>query len=173
MKIPNAITPKKNLTKRQSIMFWTILAIALGLVIYFGYYYNRPEYILPPEMRLEEQTYQQVIDFIEADDTDTIPYEFGFNCVDAAFRVWRNACWQGIGAAQIAIQYTESSGHMVVAFPTNDKGDIFIEPQSDSQIKLRVGHKYNGLTVRGIYIVSYNFTPLYDSPPYDPNIKPE
>jgi len=183
-KVQDAMTPKKKLTKRQSIIFWVIFALLFGLVLYVGIYYeqtgrypleflNRTENILPPEMHLEEQTYDQVMDFIRSDDTDTIPYEFGFNCVDSAFRVWSNARWQGIGAAQIAIQYTDSSGHMVVAFPTNDKGDIFIEPQSDLQIKLRVGHKYNGLTVRGIYIVSYNFTPLYDSPPYDSNINPD
>jgi hypothetical protein len=183
-KVQDAMTPKKKLTRKQSIIFWVILAVLAGLVIWFGYYHdmtgrwpleflNRPESILPPEMHSENQTYDQVINFIRSDDTNTIPYEFGFNCVDAAFRIWRNATWHGIVAAPIAIQYTDSPGHMVIGFPTNDKGDIFIEPQNDLQIRLRVGQEYNGGTVRGIYVVNYDFTPLYDSPPYDPNIKPE
>jgi len=182
-RIQDAIKPKKKLTKKQ-ITFLVIFALLFGLVLYVGIYYeqtgrypleflNRPEIVLPPEMHIEEQTYDQVMDFIRSDYTDTIPYEFGFNCVDAAFRVWRNAYWEGIVAAPISIQYTESPGHMVIGFPTNDKGDIFIEPLSDLQIKLRVGHKYNGQTIRGIYIVNLDFSPLYDSPPYDTNIEPE
>lgn len=172
-KIEYPVTPRKNVTKKELIVFIAFGVILIGVLIGYQYYQNRPENILPPEMHLKDQTYEQVIDFIESDDTDTIPYEFGFTCVDAALRVWRNAYWNGIVAAPIAIQCTDSSGHMVIGFPTNDKGDIFIEPQSDSQIKLRVGQKYNGQTVRGIYIVSLNFTPIYGSPPYDPNIEPE
>lgn len=169
------------MTKRQWIPLCAILVLLIVLVSYVGDHYektgrypleflNRQESILPPEMHIGQQTYDQVMDFIRSDDTDSIPYAFGFNCVDAAFRVWTNARWQGIAVAQIAIQYTDSSGHMVVAFPTTDKGDIFIEPQSDSQIRLRVGHKYSGKTIRGIYVVSYDFTPLYDSPPYDTDV---
>jgi hypothetical protein len=172
-KIEYPVTPRKNVTKKELIVFCVIVVILMGVVIGYQYYQNRPENILPPEMHLKDQTYEQVINFIESDDTNTIPYEFGFNCVDAAFRLWRNATWNGIGAFLIAIQYTDSPGHMVIAFPTNNKGDIFIEPLSDLEIKLRVGGKYNGLTVRGIYVLSYNFTPFYGSPPYDPNIEPE
>lgn len=175
---------KKRLTKKQLIILYVVFALILGLVVWFGYYYeqtgryplsflNRPESILPPEMHSEEQAYEQVIDFIRSDDTDTIPYEFGFNCVDAAFRIWRNATWEGIIAYPIVIQYNDSSEHMVIAFPTNDRGDVFIEPQNDWQIKLRVGQNYNGRTVRGIYVLDYTPLPLGDSPPYDPNIEPE
>jgi hypothetical protein len=172
-KIQYPVTPKKKLTKKELILFCVFFAVLIGLAVWYGHYYNRPQNILPPEMHPAEQTYEQVMDFIQSDDTDTIPYEFGFNCFDAAFRVWRNAYWNGITAAPIAIQYTDSSGHMVIGFPTKDKGDIFIEPQSDAQIKLRVGHQYNGQTIRGIYVVSLNFTPIYGSPPYEPNINPE
>ena len=172
-KIQYPITPKENLPKKQLlILFGVICALLLGFVLW-SEFLNRPESVLPPEWHLGEQTHEQVMNFIKSDDTDTIPYGFGFNCVDAAFSVWRNACWQGIGAVQIAIQYTDSSGHMVIGFPTNDKGAIFIEPQSDSQIELRVGHEYNGQTIRGIYTVSHNYSPIYDSPPYDDNMDPE
>jgi hypothetical protein len=172
-KIQYGITPEKNLTKKQVIIFWVSCVVLVGLAVWFAYYYNRAESILPPEMHSENQTYEQVIDFIRSDDTDTIPYEFGFNCVDATFRIWRSATWQGITAYPIVIQYNDSPGHMVIAFPTNDRGDVFIEPQNDLQIKLRVGQNYDGREIRGIYILDYTPLPLGNSPPYDPNIKPE
>ena len=178
------VTPDKGLTRRQQIALFVIFALLMCGAMWFGTYYDRtgrypldflnaPESVLPPEVNGHNQTYEQVIDFVKSDDTDEIAYGFGFNCVDAAFRMWRKATWDGIVAVPVAIQYTSPSGHMVIGFPTNDKGDIFIDPQSDLQIRLRVGHMYNGQTVRGIYALSYNFTPLYDSPPYDTNIKPE
>jgi hypothetical protein len=182
-KIRYPVTPEKGPTRKQLIVFGVIAAILIGVVAWFSIYHdqtgrypldflNGSQSILPPQVSGENQSYEQVIDFVKSDDTNRIPYGFGFNCVDAAFRMWRNATWDGIVAVPIAIQYTDSSGHMVIGFPTNDKGDVFIEPQDDLQIRLRVGQNYNGQTVRGIYIVDYDFTPLYDSPPYDPNIKP-
>jgi hypothetical protein len=175
---------RKKLTKKQSIAVYVIFALLLILVVWFGSYYamtgryplaflNRPESILPPEVHSEEQTYEQVIDFVQSDDTDKIPYGVGFNCVDATFRIWRNAVWQGITAYPIVIQYNESPEHMVIAFPTNDRGDVFIETQNDLQIRLRVGQNYNERKVRGIYVLDYTPLPLGDSPPYDSNIDPE
>ena len=183
-KIRDANKPRKELTKKQSIVVYVIFAFLLILFVWFGSYYdytgrwplsflNRPESILPPEMRIEEQTYKQVIDFIQSDDTDTIPYGVGFNCVDATFRIWRNADWEGIAAYPIVIQYNESPGHMVIAFPTNDRGDVFIEPQNDLQIRPRVEQDYDGRRVRGIYVLDYDPLPLDDSPPFDFDIDPK
>jgi len=182
-RIQDAIKPKKKLTKKQ-ITFLVIFALLFGLVLYVGIYYeqtgrypleflNIPEIVLPPEMHPEEQTCKQVIDFIQSDDTNTIPYGDGFNCVDAAFRIWRNAYWKGIAAYLIVIQYNEPPGHMVIAFPTNDRGDIIIEPQSDLQIRPRVGQYYDGRQVKGIYVFDCDPLPLDDSPPYDSDIDPK
>jgi len=183
-KIQDVIKPRKKLTRKQSIIVCVIFVVFMIAVVWFVSYYeetgryplaflNRPESILPPEMHSKEQTSQQVIDFIQSDDTDAIPYGFGFNCVDATFRIWRNATWKGTTAYPIVVQYNESLGHMVIAFPTNDRGDVFIEPQSDLQIRLRAGQNYNGRRIRGIYVLNYTPLPLGDSPPFDPNIKPE
>ena len=182
-KMQDPLRPRKQLTTKQFIGLCVFLTLAVIGIWFFGYYsstglypisfFNRQEIVLPPEMHPEEQTYKQIMDFIQSDDTNTILYGDGFNCVDATFRIWRNAYWKGIVAYPIVIQYNESPGHMVIGFPTNDKGDIFIEPLSDLQIKLRVGHKYNGQTIKGIYVVNLDFSPLYDSPPYDTNIEPE
>jgi len=186
-KVQDVIKLRKKLTKKQSIGLGVVFALIVFLLVvttWVDYYYdktgrypfsslNRPEYILPPESLSEKQTYEQVIDFIRSDDTDTIPYEFGFNCIDATFRIWRNATWKGITSYPIVVQYNELPGHMVISFPTNDRGDVFIEPQNDLQIKLRVGQNYNGRMVKGIYALGYAPVPLDDSPPFDPNIIPE
>lgn len=182
-KIQDATKPRKKLMKKQLLGF-CLIAVLFGIFIWFNIHYditglyplsflNRLESILPPEMHSEEQTYEQVIDFVQSDDTDKIPYGVGFNCVDATFRIWRNAVWQGITAYPIVIQYNESPEHMVIAFPTNDRGDVFIETQNDLQIRLRVGQNYNERKVRGIYVLDYTPLPLGDSPPYDTNIDPE
>lgn len=183
-KIRDAIQPKKKLTKRQPIMAYVILGLLMIAVLWFGYYYegtgrypisflNRPESILPPKMDSHGQTYEQVLDFVRSDDTDKTQYGVGFNCVDATFKMWRNATWKGIEAYPIVIQYYESPGHMVIAFPTKDRGGVFIETQNDLQIRLRIGQNYNNRKVRGFYVLDYAPLPLDNSPPFDPNIKPE
>src|SRR4030042_4306651 len=105
-KIRNAIQPKKKLTKRQSIVFYVILGLFATATIYSGFYYeatgrypipflNRSASILLPKMDSQDQTYEQVIDFVQSDDTDETQYGVGFNCVDATFKIWRNATWKG------------------------------------------------------------------------------
>jgi len=183
-KVRNAIQPKKKLTKRQSITFYVIFGLGMIASLWLGFYYeatgrypvpflNRPESVLPPKMHSQGQTYEQVFDFIRSDDTDKTQYGVGFNCVDATFKIWRNATWKGLEAYPIVIQYYESPGHMVIAFPTKDRGDIFIEPQNDLQIRIRIGQNYNGRKVRGFYVLDYAPLPLDNSPPFDPNMKPE
>jgi hypothetical protein len=182
-KIQDPIRPRKQLTTRQLVALFVMLAlfvIAIWFVNYYGItglfplsFLNGPEIVLPPEMHSEEQTYRQVIDFIQSDDTETIPYGDGFNCVDASFRIWRNAYWQGITAYLIVILYNEPPGHMVIAFPTNDRGDIIIEPQSDLQIRPRVGQDYDERQVKGLYVFDCDPLPLDDSPPYDSDINAE
>jgi hypothetical protein len=175
---------KKNLTKRQKIIAYVILGLFMIGALYFGYYYeatgrypvsflNKPAYILPPKMDSQCQTYEQVINFVRSDDTDETQYGIGFNCVDATFRMWRNATWKGIRVYPIVIQYDEPPGHMIIVFPTKDRGDIFIEPQNDWQVRPQVGQNYNDRKIRGFYVLDYAPIPLDNSPQYDLNIKPE
>ena len=134
---------------------------------------NRPANVLPPKMDSQGQTYEQIINFVRSDDTDKTQYGIGFNCFDATFKIWRNATWKGIRAYPIVIQYDESPGHMIIVFPTKDRGDVFIEPQNDLQVRPRVGQNYNDRKVRGFYVLDYAPLPLDNSPQYDLNIKPE
>lgn len=180
-------SPKKKLTRKQKVikiiiyvLFGIILAACVCIICYHestGLYpisfLNEPANFLPPKMDSQNQTYEQVIDFVRSDDTDKIQSGIGFNCVDATFRMWRNATWKGITAYPIVIQYYEPLGHMIIVFPTKDRGDIFIEPQNDWQVRPQVAQNYDGRKVRGLYVLDYDPIPLDNSPPYDFNIRHE
>jgi hypothetical protein len=175
--LKNLLKNKQPVSKRQWIAFW----VFIGVVLIFGYVsiyqqttglypitiLNKPEAILPPQVDYKDQTYEKVIAFMKSDDTDSIPYSKGFNCVDSVFRIFLNARWQGITAVPIAIQYDEPPGHMVIGFPTIDKGDVFFETQNDMQIRPRVGDFYNGRKIRGFYYLDLFPKPLENSPEYD------
>jgi len=160
----------KKINRRDGIVF--IFLLFLVFVGLFYYSQNKPQHVLPPKFNADNQTYEAVLSFIKNDDTDSIPYGTGFNCVDSAFKVYLNSRWQGIISVPIVIQYTESPGHMVIGFPTSDKGDIFFETQTDQQISLGVGKFYNERMIRGFYCVDiFNLIPLANSANYDTNME--
>ena len=59
--------------------------------------------------------------------------------------------------------------HMVVVFPTKDRGDVVIETLTDQQIRPRVGRSYKGKEVTGIYLMGINWIPLEGSPVLEPS----
>jgi len=82
---------------------------------------------------------KQVMDFIYADDTDTIkPDPTNFVCVDYTHQVNERAWAKGIPCYTVIIVFYYDGGgnaitHECVAFPVRDceSGFIFIEPQND------------------------------------------
>ena len=168
--IRGELQPKLSRTRRA--VFLTVMLLLFAGMVYFAIdYENKPQYVLPPKYNTENQTFDMVLSFMKRDNTDTIPYEEGFNCVDSVFRVWLNARWQGIKAVPIAIQYEEAPGHMVVGFPTIDRGDVFFDTLNDQQIRLTVGKNYNGRKVRGFYYMDATWSPLANSPEYDTSME--
>ena len=176
--IRGELQPK--LTRKKWILFALCISLSCVCIYFLSHkeatglfpvsFLNKPQHILPPEPNTANQTFDKVVAFIKSDNTDTIPYGEGFNCVDSVFRVWRNAEWQGIKAVPIAIQYEESPGHMVIGFPTIDRGDVFFETENDQQIRLAAGQNYGGRNVRGFYYMDVTWVPLANSPEYDPSI---
>ncbi len=161
--------PSKTNQKASAMTLIIIILCFAGLLTYNYYKQNQPQNVLPPIPNTSNQTYDKVLSFIKNDDTNTIPYGEGFNCVDSVFRVWRNATWKGIVGLPIVIQYAEPPGHMVIGFPTVDKGDIFFETENDQQIRLSVGSTYGGKII-GIYVMNVIWTPVANSPPYNSNV---
>jgi len=98
-----------------------------------------------PVSRLVEThnpTYDELMAFLRADKTDSNPYIDGhYVCFDYAAELNNNADAAGIQAAYVRLRSTDW-GHAVVAFDTIDRGLIYIEPQSDAEVKLVIGQPY-------------------------------
>ena len=98
-----------------------------------------------PVSRLVEThnpTYDELMEFLRADKTDSNAYIDGhYVCFDYAADLNNNADAAGIQAAYVRLRSTDW-GHAVVAFDTIDRGLIYIEPQSDAEVKLVIGQPY-------------------------------
>jgi len=73
-------------------------------------------------------TYNELINFLKNDYTDTIPYSEDYVCVDYAVRIHNNAERLGIRTAVVILDfYEDNDGHALNAFLTTDRGLIFID----------------------------------------------
>ena len=92
-------------------------------------------------------TYQEMKDFLRRDTTDRRYPTGNYDCENFASDVCNNAEAEGIRAAVVVLMY-EKTGHQIVAFETTDKGLIFIEPQDDKEVRVEVGIRYWGDTIK-------------------------
>ncbi len=79
-----------------------------------------------------DPTYEELVAFIYADDTNTLPYikdgPEAFVCSDFAETLHNNAEAAGIRAGWVSIDYADGSiGHAVNVFETTDMGLVFID----------------------------------------------
>jgi len=73
-------------------------------------------------------TYQQLINFLKTDVTDTYRYVANYYmCGNFAETLHNNAEAAGIRAAMVFISFTEGVGHAINAFLTTDKGLVYID----------------------------------------------
>jgi hypothetical protein len=92
---------------------------------------------------LHDPTYQEVMDFLETDDSNDTPYSKNDHiCTDYTTEVNNNAEKLGLRCASVYIIYPDT-GHSIVGFDTTDQGMIFIEPQFDKEVTLPVGKSYS------------------------------
>ena len=91
-------------------------------------------------------TYNEVLNFIQEDDTDKIPFNetnYSFICTDYTNRFISNFRKKGFYACETILYFPNHQSHSIVAINTTDKGVIFIEPQNDQIIfNLRIGDNY-------------------------------
>jgi len=78
-------------------------------------------------------TWKQLMAFVANDPTNLHPYIPGkYECVNFALDLTANAHKQNINAWITTVDFGSTEiGHAFVAFPTTDKGIIYIEPQTD------------------------------------------
>lgn len=92
-------------------------------------------------------TYHDVITFLKNDYTDERLWLDDYDCTQFSNTLIRNAKKQHIYSCFVEINMENLNnnkrfGHAIVAFNTVDKGIIYIEPQSDSEIHLGAGLNY-------------------------------
>jgi len=94
---------------------------------------------------LADPTYASMEAFLASDKTDQNTYNATtYNCVNFSADVIANASKQNIRCAYVNIDFGNIlSGHAIVAFDTTDKGMVYIEPQNDCIVQLKVGNHYD------------------------------
>ena len=106
-------------------------------------------------VKLSNPTYEELLEFLADDKTDSNFFiSGGYVCFDFAAELNNNAEANGIRAAYVRIR-SEEWAHAVVAFETADRGLIFIEPQSDTVVKLDIGRPYPWWQVGAISPLRY------------------
>jgi hypothetical protein len=89
-----------------------------------------------------DPTYYEVKAFITSDNTDLRKYDINsYNCVNFSADLIKNAAGKNIRCGFVDIAFADS-GHAIIVFNTTDKGLIFIEPQGDEEVDLKIGKKY-------------------------------
>jgi len=75
-----------------------------------------------------DPTWNELISFLQIDDTDKQPYNFSsFVCADFAERLHNNAESSGIRAAWVSVDFESGEGHALNAFNTTDKGLVYVD----------------------------------------------
>jgi multidrug efflux pump subunit AcrA (membrane-fusion protein) len=92
---------------------------------------------------LKDPTYQSLVSFLARDKTSEKTYDVNnYNCVNFSADVKVNAAKEYIRSAYVAVDFPGSTGHSLLAFDTTDRGIIYIEPQSDEEVRLEVGKPF-------------------------------
>lgn len=101
-------------------------------------------------------THREMMDFIEHDNTDQhgyIPKEY--ECINFSRDVWNHATAENIRCAMVTIHIVnenENTHHGLVAFETIDRGLVYIEPQSDTEMDVYVGGSYWSYVVEDFWL---------------------
>lgn len=93
---------------------------------------------------IRNPTSSEMWDFLCYDTTDRLAYIPGkFVCHDYSLRFKKNAFDAGYHCFYVLVNFG-SSAHAVIAFNTTDSGLIFVEPQLDMIVTLKIEKSYSG-----------------------------
>jgi hypothetical protein len=134
------------------------LGYGLGYFKATGTLPNAPSEIVLPVVNSGLQS-TEVFDFVTKDTTNSLKYQEGFNCVEFGLLLARNAHWDGIPAEVIKVDFGDAS-HMILGFPTEDRGWIFVDPATDAFVYPRIGGEFAGGIVTNIWILRTEWIPF-------------
>lgn len=159
-----------NRSKLWSALAVLIIMVTAGGLGYFGGYYaatgifpqlfSVSESIAPPS-ELTTVTASEVEDTLAPlRDKD---YGEGYNCVDYAWEAMRLLRWQGQASVIVKLDLDPDPDHAILLVPTEDKGWVFIEPQTASEVFPTVGGHYQIYqTIKAIDVMVLEWIP-YDA----------
>lgn len=89
-------------------------------------------------------THDEVLEFIQEDETDDMEYVEGeFECLDFCMVFRNNAFEEGYISYTVWIDFEgQTFGHSIIAFNTTDVGMVYLDPQLDYFVDLQVGIDY-------------------------------
>jgi len=153
--------------KRVLALVLVVLAVAAGM-FFAGWYpgYDRGqdagygegyqegsdaawEEIQAQYLLLRDPSHEEMRRFLESDDTDMAEWRWpDYVCMHFARDVKVAAAAAGIRCAFVYIDFDDMEwSHFLVAFETTDSGLVFIEPQTDEEMRVKPGNEY--VTVNG------------------------
>lgn len=100
-------------------------------------------FLVGAEPKLRDPAYQEVLQFVASDRTELNTYAEGsYACARFAADFKSNAVEAGYNCGYVFVIFPDSKSHALNAFNTTDRGLVFIEPQSDAVMTLKIGQPY-------------------------------
>jgi hypothetical protein len=92
---------------------------------------------------LRNPTYVEVQQFVASDKTCGNPYvEGSYTCANFAGDFRHNALSAGYECGYVFVYFPDASSHALNCFNTTDEGLVFVEPQMDKLVNIKVGEPY-------------------------------
>jgi len=118
--------------------FFLILVTAVSAVAVVNYTWA----MNVRDTAIHDPTYKEVLNFIALDQTDKNTFNTeNYTCLNFAVDVRNHALLRGYRCGLVYVVFPSSS-HAIVCFNTTDQGLIYIEPQNDAIVELKVGQPY-------------------------------
>jgi len=115
-------------------------------------YLEGMDYVTENGYYLRDPTYAEAIAFIDSDLTEQHEYSEDYVCYDFTSDFNANAEEQGYRCGFVYMTFSDAA-HAIACFDTVDEGIIYIEPQTDEIVILKVGQTYNGDVVESLGII--------------------
>ena len=97
---------------------------------------------------LEDPAYKEMKVFIGQDSTDKRLYYSGnYTCYHFSTDVVNHAKAEGIRVGYVVLVFPDPPSHAIICFDTEDRGLVFIEPQADREMTVKIGQSYWGQNV--------------------------
>ncbi len=148
----DALRRTQNAFSNGVAKYWTLAAAALLVMAVAGTMVNGSQ--------LRDPTYYEATRFIFSDKTDGHPYVAGnYTCANFATDFQSNAAKAGLRCGYVTIFFKDMISHALDCFNTTDNGIVYVEPQSDEIVSVKVGEVYAGsawnLQVKNATIVGF------------------